>query len=278
MSVRRPLAAGLLLALLAAPSHPATHAAVRSGARAAALAARARAVCAADTALLVRPLPIMSMGRPHTAESRAKISAANKGKVPWNTGRAHSPETIELIRARTAEAMRERAAARESWLAAHPDEAAQLAADTEARRQVRLQAQREQRTVARAALQEERAAEKTERAAERAAEAAAAPAPAESARAPRPPPTAEVRARIAATLRLRWQDETYRAGRNLPSPSNETRAKLSEAMRQRWREGGADGGGDGGGDGGRAHSAERKVRAVLRLRSEARARGAESIR
>jgi hypothetical protein len=33
----------------------------------------------------------------HTAESRAKISAARKGQVPWNKGRNHSKETREKI-------------------------------------------------------------------------------------------------------------------------------------------------------------------------------------
>ena len=32
-------------------------------------------------------------GRPHTATSRARISAANKGKEPWNKGGRHSEET-----------------------------------------------------------------------------------------------------------------------------------------------------------------------------------------
>lgn len=36
-------------------------------------------------------------GRPHTASSKAKISAANKGKVPWNKGGSHSEETRRKI-------------------------------------------------------------------------------------------------------------------------------------------------------------------------------------
>ena len=43
----------------------------------------------------------MNQGRPHTAESRAKISAANKGKTPWNKGLGHSEETKARIRERT---------------------------------------------------------------------------------------------------------------------------------------------------------------------------------
>ncbi|GMI48967.1 hypothetical protein TrCOL_g13348 [Triparma columacea] len=37
-------------------------------------------------------------GRPHTLESRQKISAANRGKVPWNKGRSMSQETKDKIR------------------------------------------------------------------------------------------------------------------------------------------------------------------------------------
>ncbi|KAJ7524426.1 hypothetical protein O6H91_17G004400 [Diphasiastrum complanatum] len=36
---------------------------------------------------------------------RERISRKNNGKVPWNKGKKHSPETIELIRQRTSQAM-----------------------------------------------------------------------------------------------------------------------------------------------------------------------------
>ena len=41
----------------------------------------------------------------HTAAARAKISAANKGKVPWNAGKQHSEETKRRIAEKTREAM-----------------------------------------------------------------------------------------------------------------------------------------------------------------------------
>lgn len=51
-------------------------------------------------------------GVPYTGEQaakeaarRAKISAAAKGRLPWNTGQAHSPETKAKIRAATQVAM-----------------------------------------------------------------------------------------------------------------------------------------------------------------------------
>lgn len=39
------------------------------------------------------------LGTPHTEESKAKISAANKGNVPWNKGKRHSEETRQKIAA-----------------------------------------------------------------------------------------------------------------------------------------------------------------------------------
>ena len=50
--------------------------------------------------------PMKKQGHPHTPKSRAKISAANKGKQPWNVGRKHSEETKARIAEKTREAMR----------------------------------------------------------------------------------------------------------------------------------------------------------------------------
>ena len=43
-------------------------------------------------------------GFAHTESSRAKISAANKGKTPWNVGRQWSEETKQKIALKTKEA------------------------------------------------------------------------------------------------------------------------------------------------------------------------------
>ena len=44
------------------------------------------------------PRPTRNGGFTHTSSSRAKISAANKGKTPWNKGKARSEETKARIR------------------------------------------------------------------------------------------------------------------------------------------------------------------------------------
>ena len=48
------------------------------------------------------PMPTKAGGYTHTEASRAKISAANKGKTPWNKGKARSEE----VKARIAEGVR----------------------------------------------------------------------------------------------------------------------------------------------------------------------------
>lgn len=60
---------------------------------------------AVDAALLAASTTAKLVGRPHTPTSRAKIAFKNKGKVPWNVGKAHSEETRKLIAEKTREAM-----------------------------------------------------------------------------------------------------------------------------------------------------------------------------
>lgn len=53
-------------------------------------------------------------------EWRMRISHANKGRVPWNKGVKHSPETIALIRERTKQAMQDPKVKKKLLNCAHP--------------------------------------------------------------------------------------------------------------------------------------------------------------
>ena len=57
---------------------------------------------AATATPVVKGLP---SGYTHNDVSRAKISAANKGKVPWNVGKQHSEETKQRIKEKTKESI-----------------------------------------------------------------------------------------------------------------------------------------------------------------------------
>lgn len=56
----------------------------------------------------VRVILTEAGGRPHSVESRRKISEANKGKKPWNVGVSHSEETRRKIADGAREAARRR--------------------------------------------------------------------------------------------------------------------------------------------------------------------------
>lgn len=270
--MRQPRLGGALsVALLLALARPSLPASLGLRPYARALPSRPRAACGLReppievlTAPPPPPAAAAPLGRPHTPESRAKISASNKGKVPWNNGRKHSAETIARIRQRTMEAMRARSEAKEAWLREHPEEAAELEAQAEARRLDRLRQQREHRAELRVQREAARGEAKAAAALRDAADAAArppGPPPPRPLRPPRSPPSPQVRARIAETLRQRWQEPGYRAARSVAPPSASTRAKLSAAMRLRWRNASLLGRSALGEEGSRAHSAERRVRA-----------------
>merc|ERR1712224_383118 len=55
-----------------------------------------------DPEAVLRPETTMA----NELKRRERISKANKGNVPWNKGRKHSPETIEKIRRKTMERMK----------------------------------------------------------------------------------------------------------------------------------------------------------------------------
>lgn len=189
-------------------------------------------------------------GRPHTTESRAKISAANKGKVPWNAGKKHSEETRRKIAAGTRKAMIKRQMAARRKL---EDELAAVKLTDPDRYELelakfKLDLERKERRNAAAAARRLGLPPPPRKASSRVSTAKSVAVKrggsnATLARgAPRQPRanfsfTEETKARISASLRKRWQDPEYRARRTNMTVSMETRLKLSVAMKAKWRDG-----------------------------------------
>ncbi len=189
--------------------------------------------------------------RTHTPESRAKISAANKGRKPWNLGKRHTPETIQRIAEGSRRAAQrkyarldaERALERERLRIEDPEAYVERVKQEE-RKHRRLMRRRANHALRR----EKRVAEGANGTS--AASGAPAPRPARAVRKSRAMPnastgrrgvnftfTAESRAKISAALRERWKDPEYRERRRNMGVSAETRARLSAAMKAKWRDG-----------------------------------------
>lgn len=153
------------------------------------------------------PRPTQNGGYTHTRESKAKISAANKGKTPWNKGKQRSEE----VKARIAAGVRQRN--RERFLA----KLEEMGLTEEQYNQ--------QRKAERAALEKERNSRRTEKGGYR--------------------PTEETRQKISNILRTKYAKGEMPKSRRRADPSKvrrgfshseETRAKISESLRRRWAE------------------------------------------
>jgi len=176
-------------------------------------------------------------GHPHTAQSKAKISAANKGKTPWNLGRRHSEET----RRRIAEGTKKACAAKAEALQRERARTWQLRLE-EPEAYAKLVAQEAAKAVARATaaqVQSERNAHLKKQKRQAAARARAEQRGSE-------PGVRRVRtgngrvnftlseeskAKISASIRAKWRDPAYRAARSNATVSAETRAAISKVSR-----------------------------------------------
>jgi len=176
--------------------------------------------------------PTPAGGRAHTAESRAKISAANKGKTPWNAGKKHSEETRRKIAEKTRAAMLARKVKAQAEFAEKlerarledPELYAEMVANNSRKARPRRRSRPERATNGSSA---------------RARTASAAREESNATRRGRNNYTfsVESRARISASLRQRWRDPEYRAKRSKANVSNATRKRLSEIMKAKWRDG-----------------------------------------
>ena len=155
-----------------------------------------------------------------TAESRAKISAANKGKTPWNRGRKHTEETRRKIAEGTRRALQQRAEQQrlererlrvedpEGYAALLQEEAARTVAkavSAEARRERKAKAARTAARKAMAAAREKEAPQGGQAARVRHARVTTGPGGRVNFTF-----TEEAKAKISASLKKRWQDPAYR--------------------------------------------------------------------
>jgi hypothetical protein len=149
------------------------------------------------------PLPTPNGGFTHTAASKAKISASNKGRTPWNKGRQRSPE----VKARIAAGVRARNRA------AFLQKLDEMGLTEE---EYELQKKEERRR-----KEAERRNRKTEKGGYR--------------------PTEETKQKISEVLKTKWANGEISKRRTDPSKvrrgfthSEETRAKISASLRKRW--------------------------------------------
>lgn len=149
------------------------------------------------------PLPTSAGGYCHTKASKAKISAANKGKTPWNKGKGRSEE----VKRRIADGVRRRN--RERFLAKLEDMGV-----TEEEYELQKKEERRRKDA-------ERRARKTENGGYR--------------------PTEETKAKISAVLKEKWANGEVKkrkpstgARRKGFKHTEETKQKIRESLKKRW--------------------------------------------
>jgi translation initiation factor 1 (eIF-1/SUI1) len=148
-------------------------------------------------------LPTENGGFTHTSASKAKISAANKGKTPWNKGKSRSVEERERIAAGV------RARNRERFL-----EKLDAMGLTEEQYEQKKRDERNKKAA-------ERRSRKTENGGYR--------------------PTEETKHKISQILKEKWANGDIPRHRTDPSKirsgfkhSEETKAKISESLKKKW--------------------------------------------
>mmetsp|Transcript_38409 Transcript_38409/g.92923 ORF Transcript_38409/g.92923 Transcript_38409/m.92923 type:complete len:533 (+) Transcript_38409:222-1820(+) len=186
------------------------------------------------------PQPTVNGGFTHTSASRAKIGAANKGKKPWNKGKARSEEVKARIaagvraknRERFLQKLKDQGITEEEYDAQVAAKKAKKEADKKARRTAKGGYRPTEETKAKISkiLKEKHAKGEVKR------------------RTVDPSKTRkgfthseETRAKISASLKERWaNDPEYREKMKeqsrKSSSSEETRKRISETLKKKWKD------------------------------------------
>lgn len=189
------------------------------------------------------PMPTEAGGYSHTSASKAKISAANKGKTPWNKGKSRSEE----VKARIAEGVRRKN--RERFLAKLAAEGITEEEYNERKKEKRRAAEAERRA-RKTAAGGYKPTEETKQKISRVLKEKYASG--ELKRKPRDPSTIrkgfkhseETKAKIAETLRRKWaEDQEYReymtsrtiAGEEVRNDES-VRARISATLKKKWED------------------------------------------
>lgn len=164
-------------------------------------------------------------GRRHTDLSKAKISAANKGKTPWNVGKKHSEETRLRIAAKTKEAMirKKTKEANDRGMTLEEFEAAKKKEKVEKHKMKR-----------KGGLTVEGRQRISESLKKRWTDPEYRAKYSENSRGNRNH-TSDTKARIAMAIREKWKNDEYRQRVTRP-PSPEVRARISATLKARWED------------------------------------------
>lgn len=159
---------------------------------------------------------------PHTDESKAKISAANKGRVPWNNGKTHSEETKRRIAEKTKEAMLRR----------KEEKARALGMTVEEMDELRKEKQKEKKAGAtKQGLTDEGRKRISDSLKARWENPGYRESYANATKGTRGH-SKETRERISRAIRQKWQEGEYNNTSKVPSP--EVRERISATLKEKW--------------------------------------------
>ena len=186
------------------------------------------------------PRPTENGGFSHTAASKAKIAAANKGKTPWNKGRNRSPETKARIAAGVRAKNRERFLQKLKDIGVTEEE---YEAKKKEERQIKEAERRSRRTEKGGYRPTEETKAKISRILkEKFAKGEIKPRNVDPSKVRRGfTHTAETRAKISESLKRRWaDDEDYRERMKESSmkanSGMDTRNKISTSLKKKWQD------------------------------------------